>query len=57
LAVHYGQGVLVEVSGIDAVRIRFRLSLRLRVLNDGRLVEHGRYADLYRIQAAAYATA
>jgi hypothetical protein len=49
--------VLVEVSGIDAVRIRFRLSLRLRVLNDGRLVEHGRYADLYRIQAAAYATA
>ncbi len=57
----------MDVSGIGAVRIRFRLSLRLRALDDGRLVEQGtydellatggRYADLYRIQAAAYATA
>ena len=54
-------------SRIDTVQIRFRLSLRLRVLDDGRLVEHGthdellaaggRYTDPYRIPAAAYATA
>jgi ABC-type cobalamin/Fe3+-siderophores transport system ATPase subunit len=88
----------VEVSGIEAVRIRLRLFFRLRcagpalltalvgltvlvslvpaatavaadlilVLEDGHLLEHGthdelltadgRYADLYRIQAAAYVT-